>query len=218
MTEADMVDKVIPFLEAQGWEIRCEVYNLYLGRNVDISGVRDGQVLLAEAKKGFTKSLRAQAMGLGFRCNAAYIVIPDHPGSVARAVEFVSLPAAQGVGILAVGAGIREVVIPEDHCRMGNLEKVAARILRYPKGVRGGEPNRRGVGPRQAVIKAVAAYRAEHPKATWKELFENVHNHYEKWQHMYSSLRLAEKRRQFEERLFEQELRKQTLTEEGAET
>lgn len=200
MKEADLVDRAVAWLEKQGWEIRCEVYILRVGRPVDICGVRGDQVLMAEAKTGFTKPLKCQLASLSGSAHVVYAVIPDKKAVVQRGIEFMRLPYMEGTGLIAVREdGCDEIVVPQDRCFIRKMEDVRDRILRYPKGVRGGAPNMKGVGPQKDVERAISAYRLQHPEATWKELFANVPNHYEKWQHMYSALRISEKRRRIRE-------------------
>ncbi|GAG36697.1 unnamed protein product, partial [marine sediment metagenome] len=57
-----------------------------------------------------------------------------------------------------------------------------------------GKPNRKGVGPAQECWRNIIKYRAEHPKATWRELFQKIPNHYSNHKNMYSAMRMLQER------------------------
>ena len=94
-----------------------------------------------------------------------------------------ALCAESGIGVLRVAAGRAvEIVRPGLAGRRVRFKNYVARLQwtleRCVSGGLGGVPCLRGEGPAQDCAKALAAYRAEHPGATWRELWEQVPNHY----------------------------------------
>jgi hypothetical protein len=184
LREAPICATAVAKLRANGWSLACEV--LLNARAIDAAGLRDGKVIALEAKVWFNQKLRRQ---LYLRRRLADFVLAV-VGTRPRA-EAISWCIKQRVGLWLVNNGeVTELVAyhqqkPSKYHRKNLIE----RIKRWDQSVSGGLPNLRGVGIAQDVQRRVDEYRMTHPRATWKEIFENVPCHYNNYKNLYSSLR-----------------------------
>jgi hypothetical protein len=184
-SEADLYLPVKKWLEEKGYSVKPEmpVYN----NNVDVVGVKETHVIAVELKKCLSHQVRYQARRNDDFADETWVAIGTIPkrSSVKEA-------AKDGIGVLVVIGEAAAVWLEADPSKHHPpVERHKKRILekhpRLPDGI-GGFPCRKGKGPAQEVKRRVIEYRKEHPKATWKELFEHVPNHYASHRSMCTSL------------------------------
>jgi len=65
-----------------------------------------------------------------------------------------------------------------------------------PGGI-AGKPTLKGEGPAQECYERVQKFKQAQPKATWKEVFENVGNHYANPRSMAGAMRMVEVVREY---------------------
>jgi len=193
LREVKLSPPVEAWLEAQGLIVYSEVP--LLGRNIDLVGVartgipRHHAVVEIKMRLGPPVIKQAAVSQLtGARCFCAVASAPERHMAAAEKV---------GVGVLVVEAGaVRELLQPTTmrifHRRQYSLVRTVSRMT---PGGRGGLPNLKGVGPAQDVERAIAAYRATHPRATWRQLYQAVPNHYASARSMQGSMAMLRERR-----------------------
>ncbi len=84
----------------------------------------------------------------------------------------------EGIGILSVSDGVvTEILKPQG--RLTQIIKYQGFNLRRlePNGT-GGYPQRKGIGPAKNVAQRVRKYLETNPQCGWREIYENVPNHY----------------------------------------
>jgi hypothetical protein len=157
--------------------------------------MKDGDLMLIEAKTSFTIGLRRQLNGLPFYAHFALGVVGSKPRG-----DGAEWCAKWGIGLWMIrGMEITELV-PMVRQAAPNLSLVD-RILHMPDGIGGGRPNLKGIGPAQETQAEIDKYRAAHPGATWKELYEKIPNHYVSAASMASAMRNNAERLEYRERM-----------------
>ena len=173
--ECDLSAPVTAWLRAQGFEVWAEV------RGVDLIGYRlaDDTITTVELKRCLSHRLVEQARR-PYYADLRFAACGGRP-----APERVHECERASVGVLHVqGSAVRVLAIPpaNRYARHDNFTRYRAKLVgvlgRLEPGGLGGVPCRRGEGPRQRVRRALIAYLAEHPRASWFDLFANVPNHY----------------------------------------
>lgn len=184
-------------LRAQGWKVVSEVP--YWERNIDLAAMKDGKVMLIEAKTSFTKRLKSQVFGVSLSAHLAIALVGTTPRP--DAIEWAR---RTNVGIWRVTPdGKLEVVLeprPQERTCGMHIQRMIEKITRMPESLSGGAPCLKGQGPAHAAEDATAAYRAAHPKATWAEIYANVPNHYSSASSMRSAAYSNRQRRAFMQR------------------
>jgi hypothetical protein len=164
----------------------CEVP--WHSRSIDAGGTKDGDLILIEAKTSFTIGLRQQLNGLPFYAHFALGVVGSKPRG--DATEWCG---KWGIGLWMV-RGIEITELAPMRRQSAPTLSLMDRIQRMPEGVGGGRPNLKGIGPAQETQAEIDKYRATHPGATWKELFENIPNHYVSAKSMASAMKNNQER------------------------
>ena len=177
MKEADLYPAVKAWLLAQGCTKVVPEVPLNFSQ-VDVMGVTESLIYGVEMKRFLSWSLVRQGNALARFCDRAYIAVGSKP-TKAKLED----AAKYSFGVLRVVNGAVEVVsppklgrdIPPEHYWQQRVRDKVARMS--DQGV-GGVPCVDGVGPARECKRLVLAYKAEHPKATWEEIYRNVPNHY----------------------------------------
>jgi hypothetical protein len=194
MKEVDLFPVVKAWLGHHGFQVIAEVPRVYADYStIDVVGWRPGRAVAVELKRGFTKNLAYQA-ARGTLCTPwTYAAAPTRVPA-----GFLENARKAGFGVLRVTDAV-EVVTKPRICTRNPLvwiytrkfERHCAEMVRFGIGADrvGGVPTLTGVGPAQEVSRAVAAYREEHPGATWKELYEKIPHHYANVASMRGALR-----------------------------
>lgn len=173
MKESDLYAPVKKWLEGQGLKVYPEVPIWHAP--TDVIAIGEAEIVGVELKTSMTHKLLHQAGVLSLACHRSYVAVPTKPKSLER-------PLNLGIGVLRVTGGVVEVLAesahkhgpPSDHYQ----QRIRATCAKMTGEGVGGVPCLEGVGPAQECKRLVDAYRAEHPKATWKELYEVIPNHY----------------------------------------
>lgn len=189
--EADLCRIATNYLQAQHWKVAAEVAQL--GRTIDLIAERDGKVLCLEAKTSLTRKLRYQ---IGF--------LQGHHFAVALVGSRPRKPGAdwlrkRGIGIWTVTDGQIEVIaepLEETQIMAYYRDRLKSALVRYAnQPTEAGMPCLKGIGPAVDVQERVDAYQTRHPRATWKEIFLAVPNHYKSSTSMASALRANRERK-----------------------
>lgn len=189
LKEVDLSAPIAAWLKQQQ---RHTVYTEvpYYGRVVDVIGRRGRHLIGVELKLTLTvEGHRAKRWPFQWRMSAVeqanvlklgmldvYVAVPVKPRQ-----KGVNACEKLGIGILhvAVKTGNVEVLFrPRGLKDEPNARVLHRRLDRMKPGGIAGKPNQKGVGPAQAVERKIKAYRRKHARATWRELFENIPNHY----------------------------------------
>lgn len=197
LPEAAICAAAVAKLRAEGWRVACEVSHFY--RPIDAVGVKDGKVLVLEAKTGLTKKLKYQLRFGIYGADYALAVVRSKPRQ-----EGLEWCRQARVGLWVVRDGvIEELVAPVAHAEVDayNRERLINAAMETDEQVAGGLPCLAGVGEAQDVQRRVDEYRAAHPDATWKEIHANVPSHYRTAGNMYSALRSNRERLAFRARM-----------------
>lgn len=191
LREAELFPAVKAWLERRAYTAYAEVpWPLASASTIDVVGVRwaDADVVIVEMKTAFTRHLHDQ-------CNLAQLITDDVWAAVGTKPRTASRLAAMksGIGLLRVCDGQCEMLISSNgrpaRKALGRGDKILNHYQqRLLDNLRrcgeahqlavAGVPNLRGTGPAQLVYEAVAAYKATHPTARWREIFAAVPNHY----------------------------------------
>lgn len=162
-------------LRVQGWKVYCEVP--FWERSIDLAAVKEGKLLLIEAKTSFNKRLESQVFGVSWAAHLAVALVATKPRP-----DKLQFAEKRGIGVWRVTHdGLLEVVLEAQSQRKPNehqIERLLERLDHMPEAIDGGMPCLKGVGPAISVEAMVDSYRAAHPKATWSEVYANVPNHY----------------------------------------
>lgn len=184
LPEASICAAAVEHLRSDGWRVVCEVP--FHGRAIDAAATKMGKLILIEAKTSFTRSLKQQVQGLSFYADFALSVVGTKPRADTLAW---CKDESIGVWMIRAGAVVELVAMRTNAKAFARDQSMIHRVLTMNEATAGGVPNLKGIGPAQEVQAEIDAYRAEHPKATWKELFEKVPNHYVSASSMASAMR-----------------------------
>lgn len=85
---------------------------------------------------------------------------------------------------------VTEVLAPDSKCTLVSsiVKRVRERCEGPESDAPGGVPNMLGIGPAQQCLAAVKSYRAEHPHASWREIYAAVPNHYTSFRSMQGAM------------------------------
>ena len=176
LPESEMSLPVMTWLDGLGYVPYAEVPNY--DTCIDIVAMREpGPDLIAvEMKTGLTKQVIRQAYVAQLVAERVYCAVLSKPkdAGLAKCADL-------GIGVLRIVEGVVEVLgesASKKAISPGAAERVVEQLRgRVPGGV-AGRPNLKGDGPAQDCGRRVQAWRAEHPTATWREIYEHVENHY----------------------------------------
>lgn len=196
--ESDLSKPVSDWLTAQGFTPYAEVQFPGDHRgNIDLIGKRGTEVIAVELKRSLTRSVVHQAYMCGLITDQRYAAVGTRPSKAG-----VAQCRKVGIGLLSVRNGVVDVVTsPSQEGALGafaypsylsTLYKILDRMK--PHGV-GGVPCMKGVGPAQDCYNRVQSYLEVFPEATWRQIFNGVHNHYGSPSSMCGAMRVVAERR-----------------------
>lgn len=175
MLERDLSGPVSEWMQSQGFTPYAEVSAV--GYTIDLVGRKGAELLAVEMKRTLSKAVIHQAYRCDLFTPLRYAAVGSRPKSAG-----VERCRRSGIGLLAIaGGGVTVILEPRDGGRQA--PKPYARAMHraldnMTPGGTGGVPCMKGVGPAQECFERVAAYRQKCPLASWREIFENVPNHY----------------------------------------
>lgn len=201
MKESDLSAPVSAWLEGRGYEVFAEVF--YGGRVVDLVGRKGDVLVCVELKRYLTRTGKSSVINQARDDMLATPNVYVAVGSVPKDKGVISC-LVWGIGLLVVKDGkVKVRCEPRREGRPGYYSKVLhARLNRRRPGGTGGVPSKKGAGPAQEVEGRVAAYRRGHRGASWRDVYENVENHYK------NAASLERAMAKLQDRRFRSEMRK----------
>jgi len=179
MKEKDLFPPLKKWLNKQGFRVYSEIPTL--GHSIDVVAEKENLQYAYELKLSLTKKVLYQAISGRLYCNRSYIVISTTPRK-----ENYNRCIQQGYGIIRIKNNITEILLEsEDFVPFGNRR---FDFTDWEEGTTSGNPMLKGIGPACSVLDDIKEYLKLNPKATWKELYHNIQNHYSSPQSMASAL------------------------------
>lgn len=183
LPESKLATPIANWLREKGCIVYAEIP--YWSSCIDLIGMADDKLYAVELKVCLTNAAFRQAERTRGFAHFSYVGVPSTPrkSSMLRCAKY-------GIGILRVTNGIAEEILA------GTLQKPVPSLTEHILGNLhncspsddAGKPMLKGIGPAQEVAKEVRAYKAEHPQAKWKEIYENVPNYYCSYRSMCNAL------------------------------
>lgn len=179
--ESDLSQPVSDWLIAKGFTPYAEVPFPHDGpRQIDLVGRNGVDLITVELKCSLTAGVIHQTCICDLITDRRYAAIASRPKAAG-----VERCQKVGIGLLSVNAGVvNEILAPQDrHYETGwvrtsyvtEIHKTLDRL--QPNGV-GGLPCMKGVGPAQECYDRVQIFLASNPQARWREIYQQVPNHY----------------------------------------
>lgn len=186
--EAEMSPAVSAWIASQGFIVYTEVP--CYSRPVDFVGVdwATSRIIIVETKVHLSHHVVYQTMLAQNITKLAYAAVSVRPRSLEKAKTY-------GIGVLLISGDRVEILLeptrerpPSSDYTKNILDKCR---VRTPGGI-GGMPTVLGDGPAQRVFDAIQKYRAENPKAKWKDIYASIPNHYSGYRSMQGAMRIVE--------------------------
>lgn len=185
MKEVDLSLPATLWLKERKCEVWAEVPVLH--RCADLVGRNDSEIHIVELKMSATRKLINQAYFMHTVADYSWGFVPTVP----RAAKL-TLFERLGVGLLAWD-GVNVNVLVEarrNKTWAPEVNRLNERLDAFDPGGLAGAPTQKGVGPAIDCAERCVLFIAEvHPK-TWKEVYENVPNHYCSPSSMASAMRM----------------------------
>lgn len=193
--ESDMTAPLLAWLEERGYVGYCEVPRY--GASIDIVGWHriDDSLIVVEMKRSLSQTVARQAMLLQPVTWQAYCAVLSKPRQTG-----LNLCRRYGLGVLRVHPATEVVSRLLSPCQrfapgIPAANRLRERLKGLEPGGLAGVANLAGHGPAQECERAIESYRADHPSASWQEVYENVPNHYAHARSMQSAMRMVRERR-----------------------
>jgi len=191
MKETELARPVADWMRSRGYTVYAEVP--LSGRCLDFVGINGMDVICVELKTSLTKYLIRQACTNRLVTKEVYVGVGTKPRK-----SSVDLCKRYGIGVLSVKSNIVVVVIkPTQRYEPWSPQRrqlVDVCNLLGPSDC-AGKPQQAGEGPAQDCQQRIDEYRKTNPRATWKEIYKNVPNHYCNVSSLYGAMRMARERR-----------------------
>jgi len=198
MTESRMFLPVKRWLRHQGFRVFGELPLFY--RTVDVVAHKRNELVCIELKLNLTKKVIRQAASCQLVTERAYVGVYSNPRNVDQCRKL-------GLGILRVHGAQVDVVL-EPAARFAPSGPWVQRTLDACQAAQeagyqghGGVPCQAGIGPAIDVEAVIKSYRRRHPKATWREIYNTIPNHYASAGSMCSAVKNNKQRRWYREQL-----------------
>ena len=178
LPEAALYERLADAFRENGFRVYGEVPGKYGSMVHDMVAVRQRWLypVVVELKVSFTRHLLYQSRIAQLTSPVVFAAAGTRPGRGAIEAARVS-----GFGLLTVRPeGVRMIMRPIIHRKpwQPGLDSLRETLAEMEEGGPGGLPTQKGKGPGIEVYLAVRDYREAHPEARWREVFENVPNHY----------------------------------------
>ena len=165
--EWQLSDPVQTWLRRRGFSVYVEVPNFF--GTVDMVGATEDTVVTVELKLCLNQDVVYQAYRNMPWCHAAWVAIASNPKP-----KGVEKCRRQGIGILLVCHDKVSVLLEAKSLKPDRTLS----LRKLNEGGTAGHKTRKGHGPAIKCFNQVKDYLAQHPKATWQEIYDNVPNHY----------------------------------------
>ena len=186
------------WLQAQGFQVFGEIPIMH--SPVDLVASKGNELVCIELKLNLTKKVIRQAAPLHLVSARTYVGVHSRPRSLDQCRKL-------GLGVLRIH-GAQVDVLLEPAPRFLPSGPWVERALKTCRAAQeagyqglGGVPCQAGIGPAIDVEAIIKSYRRKHPKATWRELYEKIPNHYASAASMRSALDSNRQRRFIREHL-----------------
>ncbi len=192
--ESDLSAPVSRWLEGRGYTVYAEVP--HYSSAIDLVGWRGDELVAVELKLTLSHKVRYQAMLAQTCCDQCYVAVGTKPRRS-------SLEACRevGLGVLSLRRGLVILVAPNSRwLNEGAKRRMLEQLETLEPGGIGGRACELGVGPAQELETAIAEFKKKHPRATFKEMFRAIPNHYASASSMYVAMRLVRERRAYRQR------------------
>lgn len=183
--ECEMAKCVALWLRKQG----CVVYAEIGYGPVDLVGYRsaDDTIICIELKSCLNGKVICQAVRSHLVTPFVFVGIATNPRpkSLERCGKY-------GLGVLQINNGTILELLPPNYPHKPfphRREQMLHCIKESTPSDQGGIPSQKGVGPAQGCLADVKDYVHRHPAATWKQIYDNVDNHYPSMANMRNALR-----------------------------
>ena len=177
MKEHDLALSVCNLLREWGYTVYSEIQGYGTPARHDIVGLKnDTELIVVELKMSLNDKVIRQAYSGQNFTSECYVAIPVSPrvSSIERCRKY-------GVGIIQV-SGDNAKILTKPTCKMEGwipaIKLIIDRLKRHEPSDDAGKPNEAGIGITHILVNKVKEYLTKHPKATWKEIWENIENHY----------------------------------------
>ncbi len=189
MLEKELFPPLKKYFKEQGYKVYAEVPSG--ARGIDFVAVREDRQVAVEMKTSFNTDVIYQANTNAYRFAYSYVAYPvripvlfESPLTKLSESVITRLEACRrrGIGILQVlpHGTVFEALAAADQ-NIKNINKI--RPYDFSQYVESdtdeaGLPCQKGVSEGYYELKLIKEYVRQHPKATWKEIYLNVQNHY----------------------------------------
>lgn len=174
MRESKLFNPIKLLFESRNYNIFTEINILY--SCIDVIALKNNIIISIEMKMSLTKKLIRQAYTHKLFSNYVYVAVKTKPikKSIDRCKKY-------GLGIICVKNDKAFIILEskENNDFYSNYRKILTkRCLQSKNNKIAGLPQLKGIGPRIDCKKRVKEYLKLNKNATWKEIFNNVSNHY----------------------------------------
>ena len=189
--EADLSKPVSDWLTAMGYTVYAEVPLPHSASHIDIVGRKDKDIICVELKTYLSNKVIHQTFRTSLVTSKVYAAVArkPQPSRLEKAKE-------RGIGVIVIKEGLNIMLEPSNTLfeRHEPYEPAIPLIHNYLDhmvvGGIGGKPNLKGVGPAKECGRRVIEYLKTHPNAKWKEIYQNVPNHYASAVSMYGAMNM----------------------------
>lgn len=181
-SEVEICQAMKAFLIGRGWRVHQEVPLPMRGRRIDLLAIKGDCVLGVEAKRSYTRELQCQAQDLVRYCDLVSVVVAAKPSA-----KSMSKAGVWGFGVYTLREGkVLETLAPDPSAGFGGSPVPGRRqsLLDWcgtPGRCDGADAGSRmleGGGMAQRLAPLLREFFGQNPRASWKDAFARVPNHY----------------------------------------
>lgn len=183
MKEKDLFLPLKKSFNEQGFKVYPEVASGH--RSVDFVAVKGDEQIAVEMKLHFSKGVIYQANMNKPYFPKCYIAIPKMPKESDLKYHWC---VSFGIGILYVAplGTVVEILEASEHIIVGKPYDFST--FEEKDEDEAGLPYQKGTSSAFVVLDRIKKYVIEHPECNWKEIYENVQNHYSSKESLRSSM------------------------------
>lgn len=177
LRECKLYDPVKLLFESMGYSVYAEIPILF--SCVDIGALKDNIIVAIEMKMSLTKKVIDQAYTHNIFADYTYIVVPTNPRSTEECIK-------RSIGIIQVKNDKASIIVKAKKINKfyANYRKIFIKRCLQSNIEIAGLPVLKGQGPRIECRKRIKEYLKINPKATWKQIYNNIPNHYSNYKSM----------------------------------
>lgn len=172
------------WLKEKGYKVYTEVINPISQCSVDVLAIKENEIIAVELKMGLTDKVLHQANRNNLIAHKTYCGIPTNP----KAINFNKCKRF-GMGILKI-TGKVEILLESELFEPFRPDIYIIRFDLHEEGGEAGLPRLKGEGVTYEMVEKIREYQKNiNPNAKWKEIYNNIPNHYSSAKSMAGSLR-----------------------------